>query len=110
MYKTESVVSTKNRIQTILLLYVGEVIETKPAAKYLELLVDSKLCFWELRTESLMANVHGSKFRLLMTATQLVLPYAAEIWPEDPKVSYRKRLAQVQRRGAQKEVCLPHGL
>lgn len=88
--KTEIVILTKKRINTILPLRVGEVtVRTKPAAKYLGLMIDCKLNFWEQirRTvdkaarrvaslSRLMANVTGpksSKRRLPMTTVQAVL-------------------------------------
>lgn len=44
---TEIVVLTKKRIQTILPMLIGEeAVVTKPGAKYLRVLIDSKLCFF----------------------------------------------------------------
>lgn len=116
--KTEIVILTKKRIQTIIPMRVGEAaVETKPAAKYLGMMIDSKMNFFEQirRTADkaakgvtalsrLMANVGGpksSKRRLLMSSVQSVLLYGAEVWADSlNKEMYRKRLAQVQRQGA----------
>lgn len=85
--KTEIVILTKKRIDTILPLPVGdEIVNTKPAAKYLGLAIDCKLSFWTQIQQTadkaakgvtslsrLMANVTGpksSKRRVLMTAFQ----------------------------------------
>ena len=44
--KTEVVILTKKRIPTILPVRVGDVIvETKPVAKYLSVLIDTKMSF-----------------------------------------------------------------
>lgn len=116
--KTEIAILTKKRIQPALPMWVGEeVIETKPAVKYLGITIDSKLSFFEQIRQTadkaakgvtalsrLMANVGGprsSKRRLLMSSTQSVLLYGAEVWADSlKKEMYRKRLSQVQRRGA----------
>lgn len=116
--KTEVVVLTKKRIPTILPVRVGEeIVVSKPAAKYLGVMIDSKLSFFEQIRQTaekaargvtalsrLMANVGGpksSKRRLLMAAVQSTLLYGAEVWAEAlNKESYKKRLCQVQRRAA----------
>lgn len=116
--KTEIVVLTKSRMDTIVPLRVGEAqITTRPAVKYLGVLVDTKLTFWPqiLRTADkaakmtadlgrLMANTGGpgsGRRRLLMSTVQSVLLYGAEVWADAlNKELYRKRLAQVQRRAA----------
>lgn len=116
--KTEVVILTKKRIPTIIPVRVGEVtVESKSAAKYLGVIVDTKMTFLEHIRQTadkaakgvaalsrLMANVGGpksSKRRLLMTAVQSTLLYGAEVWAEAlDKRTYKKRLCQVQRRGA----------
>ena len=121
--KTEIVVLTRKRINTIVPIQVGGTeIETKKAVKYLGLMIDSKLTFWEqirqaadkactvtVALSRLMANVRGpkpSKRRLLMSITQAILLYGAEIWAEALKYEkYRRRMAGVQRRGALRVAC-----
>lgn len=121
--KTEIVILTKRRINTILPLMVGEErVETKPAAKYLGVMIDSKLTFGkQLRRAAekaaamvanlsrIMANTHGpssSKRRLLMTTVQSVLLYGAEIWGGQMRLElYRRGLASVQRRAALRVAC-----
>lgn len=93
--KTEIVILTKKRMNTILPLLVGDVaVEDKPAIKYLGLMIDRRLSLWSQIQQTtdkaakgatslsrLMANVTGpkaSKRRLLMTAEQAVLLYGAE--------------------------------
>lgn len=118
LQKTEVVVLTKKRIPTIVPVRVGgEVVTTKPATKYLGLMIDTKLSFSEqIRVTArkaaagvtalsrLMANVGGpssSKRRLLMSAVQSVLLYGSEIWAVALNRDYnRKQLLRVQRRGA----------
>lgn len=118
LQKTEIAILTKKRIQPTIPMWIGEeVIETKQAVKYLGITIDSKLSFFEHIRKSadkaaagitalcrLMANTSGpksSKRRLLMSSTNSVLLYGAEIWAQSlDKEMYRKRLTQVQRRGA----------
>ena len=102
----------KKRISTILSLRVGDVIvEMKPVAKYLGVLIHTKMSFfYHIRHTSskaatavtafsrLVTNMGGlrtCKRRLLMTVVQTVLLYGTEVW-EDAlnKKVYRKRLAQ----------------
>lgn len=116
--KTEIVVLTKKRIDTSVTMVVGEeMVMTKRVARYLGIMIDSKLSFLHQINHTaekaakgvaslsrLMANIGGpssSKRRLLMTAVQSVLLYGAEIWADAlSKEIYSKRLAQVQRRVA----------
>lgn len=116
--KTEIVVLTKKRINTICPIRVGrDEVMTKPAAKYLGILMDCKLSFLpQILTTAdkgaagaaslsrLMANVGGPKAgrrRLLMSSVQSVLLYGSEIWAHVlSKEMYRTRLGQVQRRAA----------
>lgn len=123
MAKTEIVLLTKRRIPTIVPMSVGpKSVQTKPSAKYLGVTIDTKLTFWEhIRRASdkaasvtaalsrLMANTSGpraSKRRLLISVTESILLYGAEIWAEAlEKVKYRKRMAAVQRRGALRVAC-----
>jgi len=108
----------KQKIDPIIQVKVGnEYILSKPAVRYLGIMIDSKLSFWEQIKSSadkaargvsslsrLMTNTGGprsSKRRLLMTSVQSVLLYGAEIWADSlSKKKYRTRLAQVQRRAA----------
>lgn len=121
--KTEIVVLTKRRIDTILPMMVGEeTVQTKPAAKYLGVMIDTKLTFGEqiqraadkaasatMALSRIMANTHApksSKRRLLMTTVQSILLYGAEIWGDRMSIeSYRKRMASVQRRSALRVTC-----
>lgn len=121
--KTEIVVLTKSRIQTIMPMMVGEEqVETKTAAKYLGVMIDSKLTFGEqikgtadkaavavARLSRLMANTSGpksSKRRLLMTTVQSILLYGAEVWADTlQKDIYRRRVVSVQRRSALRVAC-----
>lgn len=97
-------------------------IETKKAIKYLGLMIDTKLTFWEQIKRAadkaatvttvlsrFMANTGGprpGRRRLLMTVAQSVMLYGAEIWADALNVDkYRKRLAAVQRRGALRVAC-----
>lgn len=116
--KTEIAILTKKRINTEIPMWVSEeVIQTKASVKYLGIAIDSKTSFSEqirltadkaakgvTALSRLMANTVGpksSKRRLLMSAVQSVLLYGAEVWADSlNKEMYRKRLAQVQRRGA----------
>lgn len=116
--KTEIVVLTKKRIETIVPLRVGDLeVETKPEVKYLGVTIDRKVSFGEQirRTAEkasqrvvslgrLMSNVGGprsSKRRLLMSSVQSVLLYGSEVWAHAlGKKCYRSRLASVQRAGA----------
>lgn len=113
--KTEIVVLTKKRINTILPLRVGEeVVQSKHAAKYLGIVVDTKMSFGDhiqrtadkaaksaIALNRLMANVSGprsSKRRVLMSAVHSILLYGAEVWADAmDKEKYRRRLARVQR-------------
>lgn len=121
--KTEIVILTKRRIEKVLPIVVGdEHMQTKPAAKYLGVTVDTKFTFGEhiRRTANkaaltttflsrIMANTHGpmpAKRRLLMNTVQSILLYGAEIWGARMEIEcYRKRLASVQRRGALRVTC-----
>ena len=116
--KTEIVVLTKKRIPTVFPVQIGDVqLETKPAAKYLGVMIDNKLSFGEQVRHTadkaakavaalgrLMPNIGGPlpcKRRLLMSSVQSVLLYGAEVWAHAlEKRAYRDRLSRVQRRGA----------
>lgn len=95
--KTQTVVLSKKRIQIIVPLRLGnETIESKPATKYLGIMVDTKLNFWEqvCRTAvnaargvmsliRLVENIRGpflGRRRLFMSAVHSVLLYSAEVW------------------------------
>ncbi|XP_054257288.1 uncharacterized protein LOC128982350 [Macrosteles quadrilineatus] len=113
--KTEIVILTKKRIETIVPLRVGNVVvQTTRTAKYLGVMVDNKLSWRDqiFRTADkaarsvaalsrLMANVGGpqsSRRRLLMSAVQSVLLYGSEVWADAlNKEAYRSRFARVQR-------------
>ena len=116
--KTGVVILTKRRIPRIRTISVGDaLIESKPCVKYLGVLLDSRMSFSEHVREAanraatrvsalsrLMANLGGpspTRRRLLMSTTQSVLLYGAEIWGGVlGREVHRKKLAQVQRRGA----------
>lgn len=121
--KTEIVLLTTKRIPRIIPIQVGaEIIETKMAAKYLGIMLDTKLNFWQQikqvtdkaavvtnQLSRLMANIGGptpAKRRLLMTTMQSILLYGAEIWADALNKDYcRRRMAAVQRRGALRVAC-----
>ncbi|BET02091.1 Reverse transcriptase (RNA-dependent DNA polymerase) [Nesidiocoris tenuis] len=121
--KTEIVVLTRQRIQTLVPLKVNDVeILTKHAVRYLGVILDPKLTFWAhiervadkgarmvADLSRLMANTRGpksSKRRLLMSTVNSVLLYGAEIWADSLRYEkYRKRIAAVQRRGALRVAC-----
>lgn len=116
--KTEIVILTKKRINTIIPMRIGEVVvQSKSHAKYLGVMIDNKLSFGEqvrcaaekatkrvTALSRLMANTNGpspSKRRLLMSSVMSVLLYGAEVWAQAlSKECYRKQLARVQRLGA----------
>ena len=116
--KTEIVILTKKRIDTVVPLRVGDVvIQSTRAAKYLGVMVDNKLTWRDqiFRTADkaskmvaqlsrLMANVGGpksSRRRLMMSAVQSVLLYGAEVWADALNIEfYRIRIARVQRQAA----------
>lgn len=118
LQKTEIVVLTKKRIETILPLKVGEeTVGTKKAAKYLGVTIDNRMNFaqqikagsekaekYVRHLSRLMANIGGpraSKRRLMMEVTNSILLYGAEVWGEKLEMeSYRKHPASVQRRAA----------
>ncbi|CAD7080525.1 unnamed protein product [Hermetia illucens] len=115
--KTEIVILTKKRIPTQgPMPFSGSIIESKSAVKYLGLTLDSKTSSFEQikatankaaagvsALSRLMANIGGpssSRRRFLMSSTQFVLLYHAEVLADALNEEvYRKRLAQVQRRG-----------
>lgn len=123
LQKTEIVILTTKRIETSIQLKVGsEIIETQKAVKHLGIHIDTKLTFWEhIRKAAekasttttglsrLMANIGGprpSKRRLLMSVTTSILLYGAEIWADALRMDkYRRRMAGVQRIGAQRVAC-----
>lgn len=116
--KTEVVVLTKKRIPTVIPVRVGdEVVESKAAVKYLGVMIDSKMTFFEqikrtadkaakgvMSLSRLMANIGGprsSRRRLLMAAVQSVLLYGSEVWADSlNRKTYRKKLGQIQKRSA----------
>jgi hypothetical protein len=116
--KTEIVMLTRRRIPTIIPMWVGsEMIQTQRTAKYLGVVLDNKLTYWDHISAAcdraakvtsnlgrLMANVGGprqGKRRLLMTTAQAIMLYGAEIWADATKIKkYRTRMLAVQRRGA----------
>lgn len=121
--KTEIVVLTKKRIDPIVSFRIGEeLVESKPAAKYLGVMIDSKLTFGQHMRQTankamvmvanlsrIMANTNGpksNKRRLLMTTVQSSLLYGAEVWGDRMQLEwYRKGLASVQRRAALRVAC-----
>lgn len=121
--KTEVVVFTRKRIPTIVPIQIGNTeIITKPAARYLGVMLDTKITFGEhirkiadraaqktTALSHLMRNMNGPKpckRRLMMTVVQSILLYGAEVWADALNVAYlRKRLVAVQRRGALRIAC-----
>lgn len=127
--KIEIVVLTKKWIPITFFLRVGDAtVEAKPVVKYLGVVIDNKMSFFEqIRRAAdkvskgvtalsiLMSNVEGcflithivkqkcSKRSLLMTTIQSVLLYGVKLWADalDKKIN-RKRLFQVQKRAAAK--------
>lgn len=122
-HKTEIVMLTRKRINTLVPMQVGQtIINTSRSTKYLGVTLDTKLTFWAhiqrvtdkaakivTALSRLMGNIKGpkpSKRRLLMTTVQSVLLYGAEIWAESLRIEkYRKKIAAVQRRGALRVTC-----
>ncbi|XP_033212109.1 uncharacterized protein LOC117169713 [Belonocnema kinseyi] len=97
-------------------------IQTQKAVKHLGIHMNTKLTFWEhirkaadkaVKTTTglsrLMANVGGpkpSKRCLLMSVTTSILLYGAKIWADALRIDkYRRRMAGVQRLGAQRIAC-----
>lgn len=95
----------------------NDIIYTKDAVKYLGVTLDNKLNFRShlkiaaekartatLTLSRLMANIGGpvsSKRRLLMSTTQSIILYGAEIWADAMKKEvHRQKIAAVQRLGA----------
>lgn len=121
--KTDIVMLTKKRIPTTIPIAVGEEqVTAKPAVKYLGVLLDTRLNFWEHTRRAadkaatvtaslsrLMANTHGpksSKRRLLMSTVHSILLYGAETWAgATENKTFRKRISAVQRRGALRVTC-----
>lgn len=118
VHKTEMVLLTTKRVERCIPMYVGDqTIETARSLRYLGVMMDSKLCFWDHicrvsdkaakvvgMLSKLMANVGGpspAKRRLLMSTTDAIMLYGAEIWADSLKyMKYRVRMEAVQRRGA----------
>ncbi|XP_033229053.1 uncharacterized protein LOC117180672 [Belonocnema kinseyi] len=121
--KTEIVILTTKRIDVEITMHVGiKEVQTKNVAKHLGILLESKLTFWKhikraankactvtTNVNRLMANLGGpksSKRRLLVSVKHFVLVYKAEVWADALKIEkYRKRMAEVQWRGAQRVAC-----
>ena len=99
VHKTEILIMPTMRKDTVIPMQVGtETIETMRAVKHLGVKLDTKLTFWEQIKDAsnkaatsttalkrLMENVGGSKpgkRRLLMSVTQNILLYGAEIWKD----------------------------
>lgn len=116
--KTELVLLTRRQIPTDFLFQVEtEQIRSQPSVTYLGVRLDTKLTFWEqirhttekatkvtLALSRLMSNIGGpssGKRKLLMSVTNSILLYGAEIWADSLKIGkYRKQMAAVQRCGA----------
>ncbi|XP_015437623.1 PREDICTED: uncharacterized protein LOC107192801 [Dufourea novaeangliae] len=121
--KTGIVLLTKRRIDTVRPMQVGDVtVQIKAAVKYLRVMLDTKLTFWEQIRRTVdkamavtasmsrtMANIGGPRpcmRRLLMRTTEAILLYGAEVWADALQhEKYRKRLAAVQRRRALLVAC-----
>ena len=121
--KTEIVMLTRRMIPTEIPMSVGDVeVQTKTAAKYLGVVLDCRLSWWEhikmvcdkatrvvLSLSRLMGNVGGprsSKRRLLMSTANAILLYGAEVWAGAMRVKkYSQRILSVQRRAALRVSC-----
>ncbi|XP_035739227.1 uncharacterized protein LOC118449114 [Vespa mandarinia] len=120
--KTQIVILTKKRINTLRSFIVGDTaFQAKSAVTYLGRMLDKNLNYGEhsLRAadaakvlsslSTVMANVNGRRScrtRLLMRAAEAVMLYSAEVWAEAlQKEKYRKRIAAAQRRGALRIAC-----
>ncbi|KAF6210112.1 hypothetical protein GE061_015868 [Apolygus lucorum] len=103
--KTEVVIFTRKPIPTIIPMRIGNTeITTKPAARYLGVMLDTKITFGEhlKRTADraaqksaalchLMRNINGPrpcKRRLMMTVVESILLYGAEVWADALSVAY----------------------
>ncbi|XP_033221017.1 uncharacterized protein LOC117175416 [Belonocnema kinseyi] len=103
--------------KTELVIITKRYITTEIPIGHLGIRMNNKLSYWEqiiqaadiaaavtMALSRIMANVHGpraSKRRLLMTVTQSIMLYGAEIWAGTlNKKKYCKRMAAVQQRGA----------
>ena len=118
VHKTELVLATKKRVPRVVPMLVdNQVIETAPAVRYLGVMIDSKLTFWNHISKiadraarivnnlsRLMANIGGPsplKRKLLMRVAESVIVYGAEIWSVALGTEmYRKRINSVHRRAA----------
>ncbi|XP_046677429.1 uncharacterized protein LOC124365490 [Homalodisca vitripennis] len=108
----------RRRIPNVFPLQIINVhLKTKPAAKYLGVMIDSKLSFGGQVQRSavkavralvtmgrLMLNAGGQlpcKCRLLVSSVQSILLYGAEVWTHVLENHvYRNRLSQIKCRGA----------
>ena len=114
--KTEMVLLTTKIIDRCIPMNVGDqVITTARFVRYLGVMMDGKLRFWDQicrasdkaarvvgRLSRPMANVGGpspAKRKLLMSTTNAKMLYGTEIWSDLLQfVKYRKRMEAVQRR------------
>ena len=98
--KAEIVMFTRKQIDTVIPIRIDEHtdIETKKFVKYLGIILDTKLNYWEQSSQRvkkagtttialsrLMSNLNGpksSKRKLIMSVTHSILLYGAEIWGE----------------------------
>ncbi|CAB0007882.1 unnamed protein product [Nesidiocoris tenuis] len=123
LQKTEVVIITRKRIQTLLPVRVDSTeLQTSEAVRYLGVMVDTKLKFgvhirraadkaakMTTALSRLMANTRGpraSRRRVLMSVVHSILLYGVEVWADSLSIAYhRKRLAAVQRRCALRVAC-----
>ena len=122
--KTEIVVLTRQRRfnDGFRVEIDGISVEAQTCIRYLGVMVDSKLTYWphirkaaERATKlvaaltGLMPNIAGarsSKRKALMSVTNSILLYGAEVWAEAFAIEkYRKRMATVQRKAALRITC-----
>ena len=114
--KTEIMVLSGRRIETIVTIRIGDqIIETKPSAMYLGDTIDTKLAFAEHirkatekasiqvgQLRKIMANMRGPRpqvRRLLMSTVHSILLYGAEVWADVMRIQkYRHGMNAVQRK------------
>lgn len=122
-HKTEAVlISSRKKMECMSLMVGQQTIKSKPAIKYLGMMVDSRLQFKQHITYAsekasrvqaalarIMPNMGGPRFlrRLLLAkVVTSVLIYAAPVWAQAMTVKEtRRKLASVQRLSALRAIC-----